>query len=102
MPWSRPADYIVVHGVPWQTGSNPPAAPPDYVPLARFDLASRLYPGTTWFTVFGRPTSAIAQSARNESAVDTSRLESDELERLWDQYHRDRNSRAPGKPETPK
>ena len=76
-------DYIVAHGVPWRTGSHPPKRPDGYVALATFDLASRLYPGTTWFTVFGRPSSIVARSGRNETSVDVSRLRDERLTRAW-------------------
>lgn len=77
------ADYIVAHGDPWRTGRHPPERPEGYVALATFDLASKLYPGTTWFTVFGRPSSIIARSGRNETTVDVSRLRDERLIRAW-------------------
>jgi hypothetical protein len=52
--------YQVLHGVPWSTGSHPPQQPEGFVPLAMFNLASDLSPGSSWFTVFGRPDSKIA------------------------------------------
>jgi hypothetical protein len=76
-------DYIVAHGDPWRTGDHPPERPEGYVELATFDLASRLYPGTTWFTVFGRPSSVAARSGRNETTVDVSRLRDDLLVQAW-------------------
>lgn len=58
----RPAAYSVVHGIPWEEGSVPPAGRPGAIPLATFNLASDLAPGWSWFTVFGRRDSAIARS----------------------------------------
>jgi hypothetical protein len=57
-----PVAYSVTHGVPWDRGSVPPAGRPDMIPLATFELASDLAPGWSWFTIFGRPDSAIARS----------------------------------------
>ncbi|MFQ5671391.1 MAG: hypothetical protein ACE5HD_12910, partial [Acidobacteriota bacterium] len=57
----EPAAYVVNHGVPYTEGSSAPAAPAGYVPLATFDLAGSLFPGYSWFTVFGRPDSSIAR-----------------------------------------
>jgi len=70
----RDPDYIVVHGVPWNTGSNAPPAPEGYVALARFDLAAHLYPGMSWFVVFGKPDSAIARVRPPRDSVDVQRL----------------------------
>jgi hypothetical protein len=77
------ADYIVVHGSPWRTGNHPPERPDGYQALATFDLAHRSYPGVSSFTVFGRPSSLIARSGRNETSVDVSRLQNDRLARAW-------------------
>ena len=76
-------DYVVTHGVPWRDGNSPPVTPAGYVPLATFDLAHRLYPGTTWFAVFGKPDSAIARLHKSERDVDVSRLESVRLADAW-------------------
>jgi hypothetical protein len=56
--------YHVDHGSPHNRGSNPPATPHGFVRLADFDLASDLFPGFSWFTVFGAPGSTIARSGR--------------------------------------
>lgn len=59
-------DYMVLHGPPpLYTGSTVPRLDhPEAVPLATFNLASDLFPGHTWFTVFGRSGSRIARSGR--------------------------------------
>ncbi len=45
--------YFVTHGLPYDRGSSVPVAPSGFMPLAEFDLASELFPGYSWFTVFG-------------------------------------------------
>jgi hypothetical protein len=59
-------DYVVLHGPPpLDRGFTVPRLDhPEAVPLATFNLASDLYPGHTWFSVFGRPGSRIARSGR--------------------------------------
>ena len=56
-----PVMYMVEAGVPAEAGSHAPATPGGFVPLATFNLASDLFPGYSWFTVFGRPGSSIAR-----------------------------------------
>jgi hypothetical protein len=59
----RPSEaYYVTHGVPWDKGYKSPTGPSGYVPLATFNLASDLYPGYSWFTVFGARDSVAARS----------------------------------------
>jgi hypothetical protein len=58
----QPVAYSVDSGFPHDRGSNPPAAPSGFIPLATFNLASELFPGYSWFTVFGRPDSIIGRS----------------------------------------
>lgn len=58
----EPASYAVDHGNPHQVGSNAPIIPKGYIPLATFNLASDMFHGHSWFTVFGLPESTIAQS----------------------------------------
>jgi hypothetical protein len=57
----RPTVYMIEHGVPPATGARGPATPAGFIPLATFNLASDLYPGYSWFTLFGRPDSYIAR-----------------------------------------
>ncbi len=56
--------YYVTHGTPYDQGSNSPVAPAGYIRLADFDLASQLFPGHSWFTVFSKPDSVIALSGK--------------------------------------
>ncbi|HVQ39679.1 MAG TPA: hypothetical protein VMS31_19220, partial [Pyrinomonadaceae bacterium] len=58
----QPVAYQVYHGLPWDRGTHPPELAPGYSPLATFNLTSDLYPGWSWFTVFGRPDSSIARA----------------------------------------
>ena len=58
----KPESYLVDHGRPHQVGSNAPIVPDGYIPLATFNLASDMFPGHSWFTVFGLPNSTIGQS----------------------------------------
>jgi hypothetical protein len=61
----EPADYFVTHGANYQSGNNPPKPiNADYKPLAMFNLANDLYPGYSWFTVFGKPESKIGRLAK--------------------------------------
>jgi hypothetical protein len=57
-----PVSYRVEHGQPIDHGAHPPSPPAGMVPLAKFDSASRLARGYSWFVLYGRPDSAIAQS----------------------------------------
>jgi hypothetical protein len=59
-----PVMYQVEHGYPAETGSSPPAVVSGMIPLATFNRASERFPGYSWFTVMGRPESAIARSGR--------------------------------------
>jgi hypothetical protein len=57
--------YWVESGHPSTSGSHPPQAPEGFIPLATFDLAATLFPGYSWFTVFGRADSkAVRTGAR--------------------------------------
>jgi hypothetical protein len=67
--WLDPAAYFVHHGSPHDRGSHPPAVPEGYVPVASFDLASQLFPGYSWFTVFGRPDSRIVREGKRHLVV---------------------------------
>jgi hypothetical protein len=69
-----PGDYFITHGTPYQSGSAPPFAPPGYIPLATFNLASELNPGWTWFVVFGRRGSAIERSDHRYLQTQVARL----------------------------
>lgn len=61
----QPVSYLVESGIaPVFEGCRPPAQPHGYIPLAVFNLASDMFPGYTWFTVFGLPNSHIAQSGK--------------------------------------
>lgn len=84
-----PVTYIVTHGIPWTTGSIPPQTPQGFVPLASFDLASHLFPGYSWFTVFGREDSAIARGRGRADQVDELRLRDDLLIRAWRDHRED-------------
>jgi hypothetical protein len=54
--------YYVTHGSPYDRGGALPIGPSGYVPLATFESAHRLDSDFSWFTIFGRPDSAIARS----------------------------------------
>lgn len=60
----NPVSYIVLQGSPWMKGSHPPLTPNGYLPLATFNLASDMFPGTSWFVLYGLPDSKIARSGR--------------------------------------
>jgi hypothetical protein len=58
----RPPDYVITSGHPYNSGSIPPRVPRGYELLATFNLGSDMQVGYSWFTVVGRPDSAIARS----------------------------------------
>lgn len=60
----RPEAYVIALGRPYDSGYNVPKGPDGYVELANFNLASDLEPGYSWFSVYGRPDSAIARSGK--------------------------------------
>ncbi|MGH9463768.1 MAG: hypothetical protein ACRD1X_21405, partial [Vicinamibacteria bacterium] len=57
----EPDLYLVSHGAPWAEGSVPPVRPAGFEALATFNLASDLFPGYSWFTVFGRADAYITR-----------------------------------------
>jgi hypothetical protein len=81
-----PISYVVSHGAPWQRGNVAPDVPAGMIPLARFDLAHRLYDGWTWFEVFGQPDSAIARAGKDARDVDLSRLRDPRLLAAWQRH----------------
>jgi hypothetical protein len=57
----EPDLYLVSHGVPWTERNVPPVGPAGFEALATFNLASDLFPGYSWFTVFGRADAHITR-----------------------------------------
>jgi hypothetical protein len=57
----EPDLYLVSHGAPWTEGNIPPVRPAGFEALATFNLASDLFPGYSWFTVFGRADAYITR-----------------------------------------
>ena len=75
-----PATYLVLSS---SDASAAEAAAREYVPLARFGMADRMFPGTEGFTVYGLPESTIAISGRTANDVDATRLKKPLLESAW-------------------
>ena len=86
-----PSTYVVLENVPTEVHQ---AAPPGYVPLARFDLVGHLFPGRAGFTVYGQRNSAIAMAGRTEDDVDAERLRDHTLATAWRQFRREARSRS--------
>lgn len=86
-----PSTYVVLENVPTEVHQ---AAPPGYVPLARFDLVGHLFPGRAGFTVYGQRNSAIAMAGRTEEDVDAERLRDHTLATAWRQFRREARSRS--------
>ena len=61
----EPSEYYVAHGMDYQSGNNPPKPIAGlFFPLATFNLTNDLYPGWSWFTVYGKKDSKIAMSGK--------------------------------------
>lgn len=75
----NPVDYVVIHGKPpYDTGSSVPSLEmPGFIPLATLNLASDLFPGYSWFSVFGRADSRIARSGKRFLQYRLFQLEAD-------------------------
>jgi hypothetical protein len=56
------ASYRVEHGTPYSAGNVPPLEPDGMIPLATFNLASSIFPGVSWFVIYGRQDSEIARA----------------------------------------
>jgi hypothetical protein len=81
-----PATYLVLSS---NEASAAEAEAREYVELARFGMADRMFPGTAGFTVYGLPESTIAKSGRNERDVDATRLKNARLETAWRRVRQD-------------
>ncbi len=64
-----PTRYRVEHGRPYARGSHAPLGPEGYIPIARFDEASRRFPGYSWFVVFADPSSRLARAAERAGEI---------------------------------